>query len=114
MVALAGANRWQIVSAAVLVESVAGLGYIFSVYSADLKSQFKLTQENLDLLGTLSNIGGNIGIHIGLLQDWVGPAPVVFLAGFVPFGHLQSVRLPPCAVCRPGGHSVHTLAPDAE
>jgi hypothetical protein len=83
MVAMVGANRWQVVSVAVLVESVAGLGYIFSLYSEELKTQFQLTQPKLDLLGTLSNIGGNIGIHIGLLQDQVGPAPVVLLAGFI-------------------------------
>ena len=76
-------TRWKIVSAAVLVESIGGLGYIFSVYSNTLKTEFKLSQSELDLLGTLSNIGGNFGVHIGLIADAVGPAPVVLLGGAI-------------------------------
>lgn len=59
------------------------LGYIFSVYSEDLKTQFALDQSQLDMLGTLSNLAGNIGIHIGLLQDAVGPSFVVLLGGAI-------------------------------
>ena len=63
---------------------VAGrLSYIFSVYSEDLKTQFDLDQSQLDMLGTLSNIAGNIGIHVGLLQDAAGPAVVVLLGGAI-------------------------------
>lgn len=59
------------------------LSYIFSVYSEELKTQFALDQSQLDMLGTLSNLAGTIGIHIGLLQDAVGPSFVVLLGGAI-------------------------------
>ena len=62
---------------------VCRLSYIFSVYSEDLKTQFSLDQSQLDMLGTLSNLAATIGIHIGLLQDAVGPAFVVLLGGVI-------------------------------
>ena len=62
------------------------MSYIFSVYSQDLKTKFALDQSQLDMLGTLSNLAGNIGIHIGLLQDAVGPSFVVLLGGAIGVG----------------------------
>ena len=40
-------TRWMIVAAAVLVESIGGLGYIFSVYSNTLKTDFHLSQSEV-------------------------------------------------------------------
>ena len=82
--------RWTTLSAAVLVQSVAGLSYIFSLYSSTLKAKFHLPQTQLDLLGTLSNVGATVGLHMGMLTDRVGPRPVVALgaclgvAGWLP------------------------------
>lgn len=76
-------SRWLLVATAVLVESVGGLGYIFSVYSDRLKTEFDLEQQQVDLLGTLSNLASTFGLHIGLLQDWAGPTPVLLLGGLL-------------------------------
>ena len=40
-------TRWMIVAAAVLVESIGELGYIFSVYSGTLKTEFRLSQSEV-------------------------------------------------------------------
>ena len=45
---LVGGHRWVLVATAVLVESVGGLGYIFSVYSDRLKTEFGLAQVRLE------------------------------------------------------------------
>lgn len=78
-------DRWTILACTIVVESIGGLSYIFSLYSDSLKTKFQLTQTKLDLLGTLSNIGATVGLHIGLLTDRVGPRPVVALGGAMGF-----------------------------
>lgn len=98
--------RWTTLSAAVLVQSVAGLSYIFSLYSSTLKAKFHLPQTQLDLLGTLSNVGATVGLHMGMLTDRVGPRPVVALgaclgvAGWLPlWAALDGWRCPYAVLC---------------
>jgi MFS family permease len=93
-------SRWLLVAAAVLVESVGGLGYIFSVYSDRLKVEFSLGQAETDLLGTLSNLASTFGLHIGLLQDSVGPTPVLAIGGVLGVGGWLPLHF---ALARTGG-----------
>eukprot|EP00050_Salpingoeca_kvevrii_P009535 m.3472 g.3472 ORF g.3472 m.3472 type:complete len:520 (-) comp2313_c0_seq1:191-1750(-) len=72
-------TRWNILAVLVLVESLGGLFYIFSVYSDRIKTQFDLSQDSVDLIGTASNVGGNIGIVVGMLADRFGPRPTMLL-----------------------------------
>ncbi len=49
--------------------------------SNDIKTRFELTQGQLAFLGTAANLGGNIAIHIGLLNDRFGPRVTIALGG---------------------------------
>lgn len=50
-----------------------------------LKSKYGLDQSNLELIGALSNIGGNVGVHTGLLYDRYGPKVTLLGTLFIGF-----------------------------
>ena len=50
----------------------AGIMYAYALYSNLLKVQFKLTQEQTDLISTLTLVGCNFGVHIGWLYHKCG------------------------------------------
>ena len=67
-------TRWTVLSIGLLVESIGGLFYMFGVYSQDLKERSwpggegeggTLTQAQVSLIGSLSNIGGNLSPQWG-------------------------------------------------
>ena len=41
--------------------------YAFSLYSEDMKTSFGLTDGQVDLIATFGNLGGNVGVHVGVL-----------------------------------------------
>jgi len=82
-------NRWVVLGVALLIESVGGLFYMFGVFSQTLKvhhwsggagANSTLTQGQLDMIATVANLGGNIGIHVGFVYDAFGVAPVIVFA----------------------------------
>ena len=73
-------TRWVTLAAALVVESVSGLFYAFSLYSPALRARFDLSQSQLDLIGTAGNWGGNVGIHIGFFFRRFGPRSTLLLA----------------------------------
>ena len=75
---------WTKCAICVLVQSIGGLFYMFGVFSPALKNESwiggagpngTLTQDQLSLVSTAANIGGNIGTPVGLLVDRFGKCP---------------------------------------
>jgi len=66
-------SRWVGLSAASWVGSVAGLSYMFSLYSQSLRSHLGFSQTQVDLVGMAKDVGGSTGIVSGLLGDIVPP-----------------------------------------
>ncbi|KAI3796840.1 hypothetical protein L1987_39526 [Smallanthus sonchifolius] len=75
-------GRWFMVFACLLIMSVAGATYIFALYSGDIKSSLGYDQSTLNLLSTFKDLGGNVGIISGLINE-ISPPWVVLLLGAV-------------------------------
>ncbi|KAI3724144.1 hypothetical protein L2E82_35912 [Cichorium intybus] len=73
-------GRWFMVFACLLIMSVAGATYIFAIYSGDIKSSLGYDQSTLNLLSTFKDLGGNVGVISGLINE-ISPPWVVLLIG---------------------------------
>ena len=95
---------WTVVAVSLLLESIGGLFYMFGVFSGTLKNESwvggegangTLTQGQLSLVSTAANIGGNLGLPVGLFVDRFGASASFWLCVCL------FVCLCVC-VCRPG------------
>jgi hypothetical protein len=74
-------KRWAVLSAALFVEILSGTQYAFGIFSQLLKTHYSLSQTQLDNIGLMANIGGNVAIHVGIFFDAYGPKPTCAIAG---------------------------------
>lgn len=85
-------NPFVSLAAGFLLQFLAGNSYLFGVYAGDLRSIFGISQSQVQLLGTLLNIGVWTGFTGGTLLDRFGRLPtiisgaaLIFLGYFVIF-----------------------------
>lgn len=76
------ASKWFMVFASLLIMSVNGSGYMFGLYSNDIKSSLGYDQTTLNLISFFKDLGANLGILAGLINE-VSPAWVVLSIGSV-------------------------------
>ncbi|KAF3441806.1 hypothetical protein FNV43_RR15721 [Rhamnella rubrinervis] len=76
------ASKWFMVFASLLIMSVNGSGYMFGLYSNDIKSSLGYDQSTLNLISFFKDLGGNLGILAGLINE-VSPTWVVLSIGVV-------------------------------
>lgn len=87
-------HRARLLAGALVVESVGGLQYAFSLYSETLKRTYGLSQGAVQAIGTAANVGGNVGVHVGLFYDALGAratASLALLLGGVGWGGMWLV-----------------------
>ncbi|KAA8539255.1 hypothetical protein F0562_025947 [Nyssa sinensis] len=75
-------GRWFMVFASFLVMSAAGASYMFGLYSNDIKSALGYDQSTLNLLSFFKDLGANVGVLSGLINE-VTPPWVVLSMGAV-------------------------------
>ncbi|XP_016476019.2 protein NUCLEAR FUSION DEFECTIVE 4-like [Nicotiana tabacum] len=75
-------GRWFMVFATVLILSASGATYIFGIYSSDIKTSLGYDQTTLNLLSFFKDLGSNVGVLSGLLNE-VTPPWVVLSVGAV-------------------------------
>ncbi|KAM7462200.1 hypothetical protein LguiA_030321 [Lonicera macranthoides] len=75
-------SRWFMVFASFLIMSASGATYMFGLYSADIKSSLGYDQTTLNLLSFFKDLGANVGILSGLINE-VTPPYVVLSIGVV-------------------------------
>ncbi|XP_017977894.1 PREDICTED: protein NUCLEAR FUSION DEFECTIVE 4 [Theobroma cacao] len=75
-------GRWFMVFASLLIMSVSGATYMFGLYSTVIKSSLGYDQTTLNLLSFSKDLGGNVGVLSGLINE-VTPPWVVLLIGSV-------------------------------
>nr|XP_043611976.1 protein NUCLEAR FUSION DEFECTIVE 4-like [Erigeron canadensis] len=73
---------WFMVFACLLIMSVAGASFMFGSYSGDVKTALGYDQTTLNLLSTFKDLGGNIGVISGLINE-INPPWVVLLIGAI-------------------------------
>ncbi|KAL5800355.1 hypothetical protein ACOSQ4_033239 [Xanthoceras sorbifolium] len=75
-------GRWFMVFASFLIMSAAGATYMFGLYSSDIKSALGYDQTTLNLLSFFKDLGANVGVLSGLINE-VTPPWVVLSIGAV-------------------------------
>ncbi|XP_050210788.1 protein NUCLEAR FUSION DEFECTIVE 4 [Mercurialis annua] len=75
-------GRWFMVFASFLIMSAAGATYMFGLYSQDIKSSLGYDQTTLNLLSFFKDLGANVGVLSGLINE-VTPPWVVLSMGAV-------------------------------
>ncbi|KAL3649640.1 hypothetical protein CASFOL_006043 [Castilleja foliolosa] len=83
-------GRWFMVFATTLIMSAAGATYMFGLYSPIIKSSLGYDQTTLNLLSFFKDLGSNVGVLSGLINE-VTPPWVVLSVGAVLnfFGYLM-------------------------
>jgi len=73
-------SRWLVLVAAVWVQSMAGVGYLFGAISPALKAALGYDQRQLAALAVAKNLGGYVGVVAGTLSAAL-PAWAMLLMG---------------------------------
>lgn len=83
--------RWLSLAASILLCSIAGVAYAFSLYSAALKIHFGLRQRQVDMVASAENVAGFTAFWIGFVINRCGPRFACLLGGI--FGALGWLSL---------------------
>ncbi|KAM7532351.1 hypothetical protein LguiB_035761 [Lonicera macranthoides] len=78
-------GRWFMVFASFLIMSAAGATYMFGLYSADIKSSLGYDQTTLNLLSFFKDLGANVGILSGLINEVTPPYVVLSIGAILNF-----------------------------
>ncbi|KAL1194726.1 Protein NUCLEAR FUSION DEFECTIVE 4 [Cardamine amara subsp. amara] len=78
-------GRWFMFFASLLIMSAAGATYMFSLYSSDIKKTLGYDQTTLNLLGFFKDLGANVGVLAGLLNEVTPPWVVLFIGAILNF-----------------------------
>jgi hypothetical protein len=72
-------NRWLVLVAAMWVQSMAGVGYLFGAISPVLKSTLGYNQRQVAALAVAKNLGGYVGVVAGTLSAALPPWAMLLL-----------------------------------
>ncbi|KAH1140414.1 hypothetical protein GLYMA_10G276800v4 [Glycine max] len=78
-------GRWFVVFASFLIMAAAGATYMFSLYSGDIKSALAYDQTTLNLLSFFKDLGGNVGVLSGLINEITPPWVVLAIGSILNF-----------------------------
>lgn len=78
-------GRWFMVFASLLIMSAAGAAYMFGLYSNYIKSALGYDQTTLNLLSFFKDLGGNVGILSGLINELTPPWVVLSIGAAMNF-----------------------------
>ncbi|KAK4419258.1 hypothetical protein Salat_2338600 [Sesamum alatum] len=73
-------SQWFMVFACLLIMSMSGSTYIFGIYSNDIKTSLGYDQTTLNLIGFFKDLGSNIAVMSGVINE-VTPPWVVLAIG---------------------------------
>ncbi|CAH8291414.1 unnamed protein product [Eruca vesicaria subsp. sativa] len=66
-------GRWFMFFASLLIMSMAGATYMFGLYSSEIKTTLGYDQTTLNLLSFFKDLGANVGVIAGLLNEVTPP-----------------------------------------
>lgn len=95
-------GRWFMVFACLLIMSAAGATYIFGIYSKDIKSSLGYSQQTLNTLSFFKDLGANVGILSGLINEITPPWVVLSIGSAMNlFGYLMIYLAITSRIARP-------------
>ncbi|GFZ14693.1 major facilitator superfamily protein [Actinidia rufa] len=78
-------GRWFMVFACFLIMAAAGATYMFGLYSADIKKSLGYDQTTLNLLSFFKDLGANVGVLSGLINEVTPPWVVLSMGAALNF-----------------------------
>ncbi|ESW14876.1 hypothetical protein PHAVU_007G024900 [Phaseolus vulgaris] len=78
-------GRWFVVFASFLIMAAAGATYMFALYSGDIKTTLGYDQSTLNLLSFFKDLGSNVGILAGLINEFTPPWVVLTIGAVLNF-----------------------------
>ncbi|KAJ9684456.1 hypothetical protein PVL29_016762 [Vitis rotundifolia] len=78
-------GRWFVVFASFLIMSAAGATYMFGLYSSTIKSALGYDQTTLNLLSFFKDLGANVGVLSGLINEVTPPWVVLSMGAALNF-----------------------------
>ncbi|KAG4918692.1 hypothetical protein AAZX31_20G101100 [Glycine max] len=78
-------GRWFVVFASFLIMAAAGATYMFGLYSSDIKTTLGYDQSTLNLLSFFKDLGSNVGILSGLINELTPPWVVLAIGAILNF-----------------------------
>ncbi|KAM2242497.1 hypothetical protein FF2_009273 [Malus domestica] len=78
-------GRWFMVFASMLILSMSGATYMFGLYSDEVKISLGYDQTTVNLLSFFKDLGGNVGIIAGLINEVTGPWVVLLIGALMNF-----------------------------
>ncbi|KAK7390841.1 hypothetical protein VNO78_18971 [Psophocarpus tetragonolobus] len=78
-------GRWFVVFASFLIMAAAGATYMFGLYSSDIKSTLGYDQTTLNLLSFFKDMGTNVGILSGFINELTPPWVVLAIGAVLNF-----------------------------
>ncbi|KAK7280514.1 hypothetical protein RJT34_25578 [Clitoria ternatea] len=78
-------GRWFVVFASFLIMAAAGATYMFSLYSGEIKTSLGYDQTTLNLLSFFKDLGGNVGVLSGLINEITPPWVVLAMGSILNF-----------------------------
>ncbi|KAL9230783.1 hypothetical protein vseg_006089 [Gypsophila vaccaria] len=78
-------GRFFVIFSTIMILSFIGTSYIFGLYSNDIKATLGYDQSTLNLISFFKDIGGGVGLHVGLLGEVFPPWVILCLGGVVNF-----------------------------
>lgn len=78
-------GRWFMIFAAFLIMAAAGATYMFGTYSQEIKDSLVYDQSTLNLLSFFKDLGANVGVLSGLINEVTPPWVVLFIGAILNF-----------------------------
>ncbi|KAK6943881.1 Major facilitator superfamily [Dillenia turbinata] len=78
-------GRWFMAFGCILILTTAGASYIFGIYSSDIKTSMGYDQTTLNLISFYKDLGGNLGITSGLINEVTPPWVALSVGGVMNF-----------------------------
>ncbi|KAJ7208479.1 hypothetical protein O6H91_18G036700 [Diphasiastrum complanatum] len=76
-------SRWMTMAASFFIMACNGTVYAFGIYSQTMKVTLGYNQEQITTIGFYKDLGANLGIISGVLQDFTGAWVVIVLAAIL-------------------------------
>ncbi|KAE9611795.1 hypothetical protein Lal_00011446 [Lupinus albus] len=78
-------GRWFVVFVSFIILSVSGATYMFGLYSNDIKTSLGYDQTTLNLISFFKDLGANVGVLSGLINEITSPWVVLAIGSVLNF-----------------------------
>ncbi|KMT14741.1 hypothetical protein BVRB_4g075070 [Beta vulgaris subsp. vulgaris] len=82
-------GRWFMAFGSILIMAMSGSGYMFGLFSNNIKSSMGYDQATLNLLSFFKDMGSNVGVFSGLINEITPPWVVLFIGALMNFGYVM-------------------------